>query len=166
MIALNQIDDLNKWLSDRPDDVAILIPGSSGTVPIHTAIRFGNIDALKILMSNGADADAAELDVSALHLAVTLDNVVAAEQLLKFGANINATLTPERYGTGLQTPLHFAVSGFFKDDEQPVNLQMVELLLQNGANPLAADEMHKTPLENARSLNNEPLMSLFRKFEK
>jgi hypothetical protein len=65
-----------------------------------------------------------------------VNQLILAEQLIKHGANVNAVSMPHG-----ETPLHWACCADFV-----TNLDLVELLLVNGANPNALSHRGKTPL--------------------
>jgi ankyrin repeat protein len=64
------------------------------------------------------------------------NQLILAKQLIKHGASVNAT--PLRKG---ETPLHSTCHGF-----QVTNLDLIELLLVEGADPNAQDVVGRTPL--------------------
>ena len=69
---------------------------------------------------------------TALHVAIAYNKPMAAELLLKIGANPNST--DLKHG---QTPLHYAFS--------LGNIQLVQLLIKNKADTLIKDNCGKTP---------------------
>jgi hypothetical protein len=64
------------------------------------------------------------------------NQLILAKQLIEHGANVNAVSIPQG-----ETPLHHACHGGVV-----TNLDFVELLLKEGADPNAQDHMGKTPL--------------------
>jgi len=83
--------------------VNLALPG--GETPLMTAARTGKVDALKVLLTNGADVKAKESgqDQTALMWAAAEGNVAAVEILIEFGADLHAV------SKGGFTPLLFAV---------------------------------------------------------
>jgi hypothetical protein len=64
------------------------------------------------------------------------DQLILAKQLIEHGANVNAVSSPQR-----KTPLHNAC-----DAGNVTNLDFVEFLLKEGADPNAQDDLGLTPL--------------------
>jgi ankyrin repeat protein len=120
---------------------------------LQTACRLNRLDAVKLLLENGANPNVHHQSHSPLTLACGNSNDEMVELLLKHGANVNFSRAPN--GMTENKPLLMAC--------QVGNFRIVELLLQNGAdvqsNPLDADEnedededgnaIHQTPLHVA-----------------
>ena len=97
------------------------------------AVREGDTEAARSLLSQGVDANEAEADgATALHWAVHRDDLETAELLIRAGANVNAA---NDYGV---TPLSLACVNR--------NAALVEKLLGAGANPNAARVTGETVL--------------------
>jgi hypothetical protein len=64
------------------------------------------------------------------------NQLTLGRQLLEHGANVNTAALPDG-----DTPLHLACNS-----EAPTNLDFIQLLLENGANPNAQDQKGVTPL--------------------
>ena len=95
-----------------PDDPALL-----------EAIREGDVAAVRSLLQEGADPNAAQGDgLSALHLAAQEGRLDIAELLLSAGAEVDAKTKIGEY-----TPLHVAAGA--------ARLSVVQALLAAGANP-------------------------------
>jgi hypothetical protein len=91
------------------------------TKSIHKAVVDGDIDQVKLLISEGADVNAKErlLDWTPLHTAVSNRRQAIAELFIAKGADVNAK---EKRG---RTPLHIAVN--------IGQIDVVELLITKGA---------------------------------
>lgn len=121
---------------------AVLSVGAAGVEPsLIQAVKDGNIDAVRAMVSKRVDVNAAEVDgTTALHYAAHLDNLAAADLLIRAGANVKAA---NRYGA---TPLWLAcVNG---------SAAMVEKLLTAGADPNTAMPEGDTVLMTAARTGN------------
>jgi len=97
------------------------------------AVKSADLPALRAELQRHADVNAPGPDgTTPLHWAVHLNNLEAAELLLKAGAKPSA---PNRYGV---TPLLVAAT--------TANPRMIELLIAAGADPNAASPEGETPL--------------------
>ena len=107
-------------------------------IPLHKAVRDGNIEDVKTLILNGAEINS--MDVSnrtPLGWAVFKNHILIAKLLLQNGADVNMG----HGGTIFNTPLHVA-AGFGC-------LEMVEMLIRKGAEIEAKDYLARTPLHLA-----------------
>ena len=110
-----------------------------GQTPLMLASAFGSVDAVGLLLKQGADARASNSGVTALHWAVT--NFQKTSLLLGAGADVNVATQLGR------TPLIIAASA---QGTAPV----VKLLLARGAEVDAADTVGVTPLIAAAAVDN------------
>ncbi len=131
-----------------------------GAPPLHYAcdprprcgtwnpVRQGQM--IDLFVKHGSQVDIADRGgATALHRAVRARSPAAVRHLLRAGANINSRLGKHR-----STPLHLAVqstgaggtAGAIKEQ-----LEIIEILMAHGANPLAKDTAGKTVLDSARS---------------
>jgi ankyrin repeat protein len=163
---LGQNEEFEELLLNRPEEISKSVPGSEDTVPIFTAIRFGNNRALGILLDKGVDANSVEHFFPALHFAVMKGNLMATEKLLEHGANVNTPLSRNLYVNPTSTPLHLAITGTHLNKDHTINLQMVALLLSHGADPHKSSDRQRSPFEIAEALKNEPLLELLGKHTK
>ena len=114
-------------------------PLEDSKVNIWSAVKTGNLEALKVHLANGVDLNTQEPQsgLTALSWAIFTGEVEVVEQLLKAGADINGQ---NRDGG---TPLHHAA--FMGRD------RIARILLQNGADVEARDENGETPLNRAQA---------------
>lgn len=115
--------------------------------PLSIAVRDAPFDVIRILFDNGGSIENGQL----LHFAakrVLPDRIKVFEYLLDRGASINGTMfqdcgeshEQERY-SGLGTPLHSAA--------KTGHLDMVEMMLLKGADPLIKDSTGRLAIEGA-----------------
>ena len=114
----------------------------SGTSPAYIAAQKGNIDILNFLITNGVDVGQKNYQkFTILHVAATYNHHSIVELLLnepKIKKMIDDTSNIDN-----DTPLTRAI--YFDGD-----LEMIKLLINNGANKDKAGYQNKTPLEWAR----------------
>src|SRR6185312_7554172 len=109
----------------REDSRLAKVPSPDGFTALHYAAFFGSPDAVRALVSAGADLEARSTnqefapEATPLHSAAAAGRMDNAEALLEAGANPNA-----RQHGGF-TPLMEA--------EQQGNLDLAELLIRHGA---------------------------------
>lgn len=124
--------------------VAALLPLAGdlrGAGPLIEAARNSDRAALRMLLEQKADANAAAADgTTALHWAAYRDDLDAADLLLKAGANVNATTD-----LGVTALYNAAVNG---------SAAMTRRLLAAGANPNIALLSGETPLMAAARTGN------------
>jgi ankyrin repeat protein len=112
-----------------------------GFTLVALAAHFGQLETLELLIARGANVNAVSrhaMNVTPLHAALFGLRVEAARMLILAGADV----TPARGGSGAPragwTALHYcAAQGF---------VELVELLVEHGADINAQDEQGKTPL--------------------
>jgi ankyrin repeat protein len=144
------------YQSVRNDDLATLrlltkdyganIKDARGQTPLMFAAAFGSLEAMKLLISSGADAKAvSDSGVTALHLCT--GDVSKVRLLLDQGADVSKASLLGR------TPLLVAASTYG-------TLDTVRLLLQKGAEVNAVDNLGFTPLNAAANVNNTGVAKL------
>jgi len=136
---------------DRLRDAASAINSRSkdGFTALHFACFFGQPDAARRLIENGAAVDAVATNptqVMPLHSAASSRNLEAARLLLEHGAPANA-----RQQAGW-VPIHAAA----QNGDRP----MVELLLKHHADPKLANDEGKTSAMVAREKGHEEIATL------
>jgi ankyrin repeat protein len=130
--------------------LALAVPGlgaaaGGGGFPVAVAAKQGNKEALRALLKQKADVNAAEPDgATALHWAAHWDDTESVDLLLKAGANVNAKNEYE------VTPLSLAVENS--------SLPMVQRLLKSGAHVNEAMATGETPLMTAVRVGNVPVV--------
>lgn len=114
--------------------------------PLHFAALIGNLEILKLLLDKGADPHAQDRDgCTSLHYAAKSGFLPVAQALLEKIGSSNASgptnTGPNARAKNDYTPLYFAVAQGSRE--------MVELLLDNGADPNASDDKNYTSLHVA-----------------
>jgi cytohesin len=121
-----------------------------GPTMLHDAALKGNLEAMQVLLANGASVAALNSEgATALHDAALAGQTAAAGLLLGRGAAIDAR--DEAHGA---TPLFLAASWGRK--------QMVEFLLEKGAGKLIRNKAGKSPKEAAAENNHAEVVELLR----
>ena len=114
--------------------------------PLHFAAGHGDLEAAKLLLSHGAAVDARDRS-GATPLLVSVKwyaHPWITTPLLKAGANIQAKDKDGR------NALHLAIN-------PQLNIPAVDLLLEKGVDPTAADNFGTTPITQARALGFEEI---------
>jgi ankyrin repeat protein len=143
--------------------VNINIINNDGHTPLYYAINRCNLETINLLINNGADVNISGKDNrSFLHVAIAKNRKDIAKILIQSGANINAL--DEDY----KTPLYYACSKntrysglvYITSDIIEVNMNIVEYLLHNGADPNIPDIDGNTVLHIASYANNYECIEL------
>lgn len=122
--------------------------------PLLTAVRYGRTDIVKKLVEAGAKTDLQDSDGhSLLQLAAMQGAEDTAALLLQKGHDINQR--DRQHG---HTPLHWAV--------HYNRMQMVEFLLEQGADTQVKNNRGQTALQLARDRNNDSIAYLLEQREK
>ena len=117
------------------------LEAAGGSIRLIDAVKQGNRTAVRSLITEHANVNAAEPDgMTALHWAARADDVVTAEMLIRAGANAKAV---SRYGI---SPITLAA--------QNGNPKLVEMLLKAGADPNSAQLEGETVLMTAARTGN------------
>jgi ankyrin repeat protein len=121
--------------------LGVVLNATAAPIGLIDAIKKSDTAAVRALLAQKVNVNAAEIDgTTPLHWAAHFENVDAAGQLVRAGADVNVQ---NRYGS---TPLSEAcISG---------NAAMIELLLNAGANANAALPEGETPLMTASRSGN------------
>ncbi len=138
--------------------------------PLKAAAEYGNLEAMKLLLDLGADTNLkGPNDDAAIHVAINGHfiedtHINALKLMLEKGANIN-----ER-GYQAKTPLHLAAEGMllYRHGQEepfyrPVDLKIVEFIINNGADINAKDDNDLTPIQYAKKNGHVAIVNLLRK---
>ncbi|KAK6515473.1 hypothetical protein TWF506_007807 [Arthrobotrys conoides] len=145
VIFRKQPASMLKFLLEQPG-CKDMIDGidDDGRTPLHRAASKGKLEAVQILLENGATVDVpCDMGRTALHYAAEECFVDVVECLLNAGANPNGL-------SYLKTPLHAAHGS--RDTEMSNQLlsgRTIRLLIKRGASPTAQDADGFTPLHTA-----------------
>jgi ankyrin repeat protein len=122
--------------------------------PLLNAVRYGRTDIIKKLVEAGAKTDLQDSDGHGLlHLAAQQGAEETAALLLEKGHGIDQRDRQHGY-----TPLHWAV--YYN------RMQMVEFLLERGADPHIKNNRGQAALQLARDRNNDAIAYLLEQREK
>jgi ankyrin repeat protein len=151
--AVGTLDRISAWLREEP--ALLNTPAPDGFSALGLAAFFGHTEVLSLLLSQGANPNAASENpthVTPLHSAVAHRraevSLSMARALLEHGAN------PNLKQQGGYTPLHQAAH----HGQDP----MIELLLSHGADVSATTESGQTPLQLAEKAGHVSTAELLR----
>lgn len=135
-VSLGDLDRVQELL-DSSESVAS--HSGDGFTPLHLASFFKQVEIVRLLISHGADVNAAAENASCvrpLHSAAASQSIEIVRILLENGADPNAV----QHGgwTALQSA------------SKNGNRQIIELLLQHGANPSQAADNGESAITMAR----------------
>lgn len=149
--ALGRADRVRELLENDPSLAEAWSP--DGFQALHLAAFFGHTDAAEALLEHGADPATVSrhefVKVTPLHSAVAAEgaeDVRTVDVLLAYEAPVNAR------AEGGGTPLHSAAYNG--------NSAIVERLLAHGADPHAAKDDGKTPVDLAREQQHEDVLEI------
>ncbi len=175
MAAASGSSETLRYLLDR--GLAINDPDIQGNTPLHFAALCGYMEGISFLLDNGADLtaenqweivpwqvartgkvmhqlhpeDGIGLPVKSLREAVETEDAVAVKSLLQLEVNPNL-LNHGDHQVEFRLPLHMSVD--------TKNLQIMQLLLEYGADPNAPNLPIHIPLEQAIKQNNIKMVQL------
>ncbi|WP_342189704.1 ankyrin repeat domain-containing protein [Spiroplasma endosymbiont of Dilophus febrilis] len=147
-----------KLLIDNGADVNF--QDENGLTPLHFAIEnaidTGDIQIVKLLIDNGADPNVLDCNndfISPLHYAIIKNKKEVVEVLLK-SKNIKNKINNKSY-------LNIGCLHWISLNSKNINnLEIAELLIDNGADVNLQDENDATPLYYAISTNNKEMVQL------
>jgi len=124
-----------------------------GFTPIHVASLYGHTDVVAKLKQCGAEVESLTDDgVSPMHLACLRGHLAVVTLLVSLGAKVTV---PDRLGN---TPLHLAAAG------KGVDVRLVEVLLEGGADPGVKNGADHTPLDRAVKHDNVAVVELLKRY--
>jgi uncharacterized protein len=144
--GLGKMERLKNCLTDG---AAVHSRSTDGFTALHFACYFGQPEAARLLLEEGAAVDAVSanpMKLMPLHSAASVRNLEAARLLLEHGAPVNARQQ------GGWAPIHAAA--------QNGDRAMTELLLKHGADAGLANDDGKTPAAVAREKGHAEIAAL------
>ncbi|HZC07439.1 MAG TPA: ankyrin repeat domain-containing protein [Ktedonobacterales bacterium] len=147
--ALGRVEKLAELLATDPTQANAV--ASDGFAPLGLAAFFGQPDAARTLLDHGANPNVASqnaMRVTPLHSAVAAQRLDISEDLLRRGADVNASQADDF------TPLHEAA--------QNGQVPMIELLLAHGADLTARKSDGQTALDVAEAAGQDAAAALLR----
>ena len=146
LVHSGNLEATSAWLIARPQDLDT--PIGDGYSALHVGSMFGHEPIVKHLVERGAliNQNAANASMATpLYLAVGFRDEVVAKQISIYLLNCGAELNVRQVG-GL-TPLHHAVSRG--------SLVLVEMLIEEGADPFLKDDQGVSASDLAKNLKAE-----------
>jgi uncharacterized protein len=143
--SVGDLERIEQLVSFDPSLVAS--HSTDGWTPLHLAAAFASHNAVRLLLTLGADTHARSHNALAnqpLHACIALHGSLAsARALVEYGAGVNATQS------GGVTPLHLAAANGKAD--------MAQWLIEQGASPAARTDDGKLPADLARERGHTQL---------
>lgn len=151
VIESDYIEILKIVLNHAENAIGVMITDirdSNGNIPIHYAIKFGSLVAIKLLIKAGSKIYVAdESGYNSLHLAVKTKNIAIVKAISNVVSNFD---TKNKKG---ETALHIAINYQYND--------IVEHLLEQGADPNISDsDSNFSPVHYAVGWNNYEILKL------
>jgi len=140
--ATGQLERVREFLSGDPELANAY--AADGFQPLGLAAFFGHADVVRFLLAHGSQVNSPsrnEPRVMPLHSAVAGGHFEIARDLLAAGVAVQNTAQVNAKQAGDFTPLHAAA--------QNGQIEMVELLLEYGADPTARSQDGRTPADLA-----------------
>ena len=137
---------VKKYLRDGAD---IDETSESGESVLATALRYRcDMDLLMLLVENGADIyDFDDEGVSIFDMSITYNSIKMVEYIIEKGIDVNLTNRRSRF-----TPLMAAASYG--------RVEIITLLLKNGANKDSVDKKGFTAIDFARKMNKKSVLEV------
>ena len=182
--------DLTNLLELLTLKVNVHIRDSEGSTPLHLAVELGYLDIVKLLVQNGAHLIATNLTESPLQIAIGRRFYAIAKYLLENGAEVS----PDD-NSGFYSPLVRAIKDCQVDvvklllshgpflvnvlynldceNETPLemaiknqNFEIIQMLLENGANPNFYDNSEDTvpAMDQALEIGNSVIIKMLLKY--
>ena len=146
------VAEVEQFLKKEPDAINKL--SDRGVTPFILACYRGNNEVAKYLMNNGADVNVCTSEGSAIYGILFKNNTEMLSYILENGISPNDTCQFQQFGT----PLHMAMS--------LKRYELVELLLQYGANTSIPNQEGSSIGELLILYNDESLTKIFKQYEK
>ncbi|MFH1079795.1 MAG: ankyrin repeat domain-containing protein [Pseudomonadota bacterium] len=146
--------EIVRYLLSKGADVNVheQMRGFESMTPLLGAATRGNTEVVRFLIENGADVNSLPGHASPLFMAAYEGRREVAELLIAKGADVNVVVQSQSIPGG--TPLHAAVAKNHVD--------LVNLLLRNGANVNARQNNGTTPLEIALKNRNDTIATILK----
>lgn len=157
-VAANDLDDLLLYALGKnpktPVEVARLLldkganvnPSTRYKTPLMHAASEGNDEIIKFLLSRGAQVNVQTDEGTALMMAVNGGHAETLKLLLAAGANVKAV-----HRTGDQALIMAARQRSYRNPTLEPNSEIVQLLLDHGADPNARGDWGRTALMHANT---------------
>lgn len=145
------VNAINVLLKANAD---INVKDKFGTTPLHIASVKGHLESVRALIAAGAQINSIDvMENSPLFDAVSMNHYEVAEELINKHANINLYSIKDEVA-----PIHLAVKNG--------NLQMVKLLVENGADITINSPKYGSPIELAKKNNERNIINYLTSREK
>ena len=144
VVGQNDLERATRMLDEDPGlvDARTSLPKGGGRTPLHYAVTYGAADLIGLLVSRGADVNAADdTGLTPLHAAAMISHTTEAGLLIEHGADLEAR---DKFG---DTPFFFAA--------MHGQVRMLDFLLKAGADPYAENNEGLTPLDAAQRNRKE-----------
>jgi uncharacterized protein len=149
------VGDLGRLRELTQDKSAVNAWSSDGFTPLHLAVFFGQLEAARYLLTQGADIEAAARNQRFAGEARPLHSAVAAQHLEVITLLLDAGADPNSRQHGGFTPLLEAA--------QMGNADLVDLLLAHGANQANTLDDGSSASDLARKAGNAALADRLKK---